>query len=80
MIIPNSIINDDCFNTLKLVKDNSIDLIITDPPYIISKKSNFVKHSDNIKFNKIIGVIVLIRELSTHKVMLLKEDLIKHLL
>jgi DNA modification methylase len=53
MVLLNSIINDDCFNVLKLIDDNRVDLIITDPPYIISKKSNFVKHSDNIKFNKI---------------------------
>jgi len=47
----NQIINGDCFKELKKIKDNSIDLILTDPPYIISKKSNF-KNSDNKKFNK----------------------------
>ena len=39
----NQIINGDCFKELKKIKDNSIDLILTDPPYIISKKSNFKK-------------------------------------
>lgn len=35
------LILDDCFNYLKTVEDNSIDLILTDPPYDISKKSGF---------------------------------------
>ena len=28
-----NLINDDCMNVLCNIKDNSIDLIITDPPY-----------------------------------------------
>ena len=32
---------DDCFNYLSKIEDNSIDLILTDPPYDISKKSGF---------------------------------------
>ena len=47
----NQIINGDCFEELKKIQSNSVDLILTDPPYIISKKSNF-KNSDNKKFNK----------------------------
>lgn len=39
------IINDDCFNTLKQIPDNSINLILTDPPYNIAKYS-----TGNIKF------------------------------
>ena len=35
------LILDDCFNYLSKIEDNSIDLIITDPPYDISKKSGF---------------------------------------
>jgi site-specific DNA-methyltransferase (adenine-specific) len=31
------IINDDCLNALKDMPDNSVDLILTDPPYNISK-------------------------------------------
>lgn len=27
------LINDNCFKTLKKLKDNSIDLVVTDPPY-----------------------------------------------
>ena len=41
------IINDDCFKYIKNIADKSIDLIITDPPYLISKKSNFKKHSES---------------------------------
>jgi len=35
------LIFDDCFNYLSKIEDNSIDLILTDPPYDISKKSGF---------------------------------------
>jgi DNA modification methylase len=35
------LIFDDCFNYLSSLKSNSIDLILTDPPYDISKKSGF---------------------------------------
>ena len=31
----------DCLELMKDIPDKSIDLILTDPPYIISKKSNF---------------------------------------
>lgn len=40
------LINDDCFKTLKKIPDNSIDLILTDPPYNIAKYS-----TGNIKFD-----------------------------
>ena len=33
----------DCLELLKKIPNNSIDLILIDPPYIISKKSNFDK-------------------------------------
>lgn len=35
------IIHDDCLNALKDIQSNSIDLILTDPPYLISRKSYF---------------------------------------
>ncbi|MBN6710806.1 site-specific DNA-methyltransferase [Haemophilus haemoglobinophilus] len=41
-----SIINDDAFYRIKEIKDNSIDLILTDPPYNIGKYSK-----GDIKFN-----------------------------
>jgi site-specific DNA-methyltransferase (adenine-specific) len=35
-----TIINNDCISELKLLKDNSIDCVITDPPYFIDKLDN----------------------------------------
>lgn len=37
---------------LKTVDNNSIDLILTDPPYIISKDSGMNEHYNNVKFNE----------------------------
>jgi site-specific DNA-methyltransferase (adenine-specific) len=37
---------------LQSVQDNSIDLILTDPPYIISKDSGMNDHYNNVKFNE----------------------------
>jgi site-specific DNA-methyltransferase (adenine-specific) len=39
------IINSDCLEYLPKIDSNSIDLIIIDPPYLISKNSNFKKIS-----------------------------------
>lgn len=46
--IENTIINDDCMNILKQLPDKSIDLVVTDPPYLIKNtkaggNSNFAK-------------------------------------
>jgi DNA modification methylase len=35
------LINDDCKNVLSKLKDNSINLVLTDPPYNIARKTNF---------------------------------------
>jgi DNA modification methylase len=40
------IINGDCVEEIKKIGDNTIDLIITDPPYFISRESNFKKISE----------------------------------
>lgn len=40
------LVNDDCFNYLDKIKSKSVDLILVDPPYLISRNSNFQKHSD----------------------------------
>jgi site-specific DNA-methyltransferase (adenine-specific) len=37
----------DCFDKISEISDNSIDLIIIDPPYFISKDSNFKNISDS---------------------------------
>jgi DNA modification methylase len=44
--------NIDGLTYLKGIDDNSIDLILTDPPYIISKDSGMDEHYKNIKFNE----------------------------
>lgn len=44
--------NMDGLKYLETVENNSIDLILTDPPYIISKESGMDKHFNNVKFNK----------------------------
>ncbi len=41
------IICGDCFLELPKIESNTIDLIIIDPPYLISKDSNFKKISDD---------------------------------
>lgn len=43
------VIQGDCLEIMKDIEDNSIDMILTDPPYGISYQSNFRKD----KFNKI---------------------------
>ena len=37
---------------LKTISNNSIDLILTDPPYIISKESGMNEHFNSVKFNE----------------------------
>ena len=41
------IIKGDCFELIKNVKNKSVDLILVDPPYLISKSSGFSNYSDN---------------------------------
>lgn len=41
------IVNADCFDYLKEIESGSVDLILTDPPYAISRNSNFDKISDS---------------------------------
>lgn len=44
--------NIDGMEYLKTIDNNSIDLILTDPPYIISKNSGMNEHYNNVKFNE----------------------------
>lgn len=44
--------NNDGLKYLKKIEDNSIDLILTDPPYIISKDSGMNEHYNNVKHNE----------------------------
>jgi len=41
------VINCNCFDYIREIESNSIDVIITDPPYLISKESGFKNYSDN---------------------------------
>ena len=52
-IIPSITIKNMCgLEYLKTLAPNSIDLILTDPPYIISKTSGLDKHYNNVKYNE----------------------------
>jgi site-specific DNA-methyltransferase (adenine-specific) len=44
--------NCDGLSYLKTIDDNSISLILTDPPYIISKESGMNSHYNNVKQNE----------------------------
>ena len=37
----NKIYNEDCIVGMEKIEDGSVDLLLTDPPYNISMKSNF---------------------------------------
>ena len=37
----NKIIQGDCLEVMKDIPDKSVDMVLTDPPYNISKKNNF---------------------------------------
>ena len=41
------IINKDCYDYLPNIESNSVELILIDPPYSISKESNFRKYTKN---------------------------------
>ena len=41
------LINNDCLDVMKNIPDESIDLIITDPPYLINYKTNHRKNKNH---------------------------------
>ena len=43
----NVIYNEDCLEGMKRIPDNSIDLIVTDPPYLMSYKTNYRKDKNH---------------------------------
>jgi site-specific DNA-methyltransferase (adenine-specific) len=47
------IIQGDCYLHLNDIETGTVDLVLVDPPYNISKSSNFKKNSDNKKYNNI---------------------------
>ena len=44
----NQILHADCFDIIPKIKNKSVDLILTDPPFVISRKSNFKITTDNL--------------------------------
>ena len=48
----NTIRNIDCLEGFKNIPNGSIGLILTDPPYIISKESGMNSHYNKIKYNE----------------------------
>ena len=55
MLELNKIYNMDCIDGMKLIEDNSIDLIVTDPPYLIDYQTNRRKRNNEKISAKIIG-------------------------
>jgi len=46
----NKLINDDCLNVLEQIPDNSIDFILTDPPYFIAQEASLIRRSNKMKY------------------------------
>jgi len=42
--------NEDCLKTLSNVKDDSIDFILTDPPYYIANEVTLIRRSNKMKY------------------------------
>ena len=38
--------NGDCLEIMKEIPDKSVDLIVTDPPYLMNYKTNYRKNKD----------------------------------
>ena len=49
----NKIYNEDCLVGMKRIKNESIDLIVTDPPYLINYKTGHRKDKEH-RFNEVI--------------------------
>lgn len=49
----NKIYNEDCLEGMKRIPDSSIDLIVTDPPYLVNYKTAYRKDKEH-RFNNVI--------------------------
>lgn len=49
----NTIYNEDCLEGMKRIPDESVDLVVTDPPYLINYQTNYRKDKEH-RFNKVI--------------------------
>lgn len=59
----NEVILDDCFNGMKLISDNSIDCIITDPPY----GTTALEWDNELNFDKFWEEIKRVRKKDAHQ-------------
>nr|WP_260135188.1 DNA methyltransferase [Lactococcus lactis] len=55
MIELNKIYNEDCLEGMKRIPDNSVDLIVTDPPYLMRYKTNHRKNKNHKFSNEILN-------------------------
>ena len=49
----NTIYNEDCLEGMKRIPDKSVDLVVTDPPYLINYQTNYRKNKEH-RFNETI--------------------------
>ena len=49
----NTIYNEDCLEGMKRIPDESVDLVVTDPPYLINYQTNYRKNKEH-RFNETI--------------------------
>ena len=55
----NKIIQGDCLKIMKTIEDNSIDTIITDPPYNLANSNMVVKLHNNLLFHLVMSLILI---------------------
>ena len=65
MLEINKVYNMDCVDGIKLLDDNSIDLVIIDPPY----KLDIVKLTNTTKFNNYANELLGLKESRTKDVL-----------
>ena len=51
----NVIYNEDCLDTMNKLNDKSVDLIVTDPPYLMQYKTNYRKNKNHEFTNEILN-------------------------
>jgi len=55
MLELNKIYNEDCLEGMKRIKNGSVDLVVTDPPYLIKYKTNYRKDKSHKFCNEILN-------------------------
>ena len=59
MIELNKIYNEDCLEGMKRIPDKSVDLIVTDPPYMMNYQSGWRKKENRFDKIRILSIINL---------------------